>query len=200
MKLTEAQTSGSGLSQLLGELRPELLRFLTARLGDVGEAEDLLQELWIRVSRGVAAGPVSNGRAYLYRAAQNLALDRVRERRRRAARDGEWADGQRAALPGPEPADARANAEAVLLAREEAGALAAAIAALPEAAGRAFRMHKLEGMPHAEVARALGITRSGVEKHMAVAMAHLRRMSGRRRLMQTEQEERRVDAHGAGAA
>ena len=175
MKLSEAQTSSSGLSQLLGELRPELLRFLTARLGDAGEAEDLLQELWIRVSRGVAGGPVSNGRAYLYRAAQNLALDRVRERRRRAARDGEWADGQRAALPGPEPADARANAEAILLAREEAGALAAAIAALPEAAGRAFRMHKLEGMPHAEVARVLGITRSGVEKHMAVAMAHLRR-------------------------
>lgn len=175
MSPPQTQASVSGLSQLLGELRPELLRFLTARMGDAGEAEDLLQELWIRVSQGAAAGPVSNGRAYLYRAAQNLALDRVRERRRRVARDGEWADTQKAALPGPEPADARANAEATLLAREEARALAAAIAALPEAAGRAFRMHKLEGMPHAEVARTLGITRSGVEKHMAVAMAHLRR-------------------------
>ena len=74
MKPIEAQPSPSGLSQLLGVLRPELLRFLAARLGDAGEAEDILQELWIRVRDG-AGGPVGNGRAYLYRAAQNLALD-----------------------------------------------------------------------------------------------------------------------------
>lgn len=174
MKPNEAPPSASGLSQLLGGLRPELLRFLTARLGDAGEAEDVLQELWLRVRDG-AGGPVGNGRAYLYRAAQNLALDRVRERRRRSVRDADWAGTQGMALPGPDVADPRAGAEAVLLEREEAAALARAIAALPDAAGRAFRMHKLEGMPHAEVARALGISRSGVEKHIALAMAHLRR-------------------------
>lgn len=170
----DAQPPVSGLSQLLGELRPELLRFLTARLGDAGDAEDVVQELWIRVRDG-AGGPVANARAYLYRAAQNLALDRVRERRRRTSRDGEWAQTQRAPIAGPEPADPRADAETALLTREENAALAAAIASLPEAAGRAFRMHKLDGMPHAAVARALGISRSGVEKHMALAMVHLRR-------------------------
>lgn len=174
MRFVEAQPPVSGLSHLVGELRPELLRFLTARLGDASEAEDLLQELWIRTRDG-AGGPVANGRAYLYRAAQNLVLDRVRERRRRTARDSEWTQTQSAPISGPEPADPRANAEAALLEREEASALATAIAALPEAAGRAFRMHKLEGLPHAEVAHRLGISRSGVEKHMAVAMAHLRR-------------------------
>ncbi|MCU6453404.1 RNA polymerase sigma factor [Sphingomonas sp. A2-49] len=174
MRSVEAQPPTSGLSQLLGELRPELLRFLIARLGDAGEAEDLLQELWIRTRDG-AGGPVANGRAYLYRAAQNLVLDRARERRRRTARDGEWSKAQSGSISGTEPADPRANAEDVLLEREKAGALATAIAALPEAAGRAFRMHKLDGLPHAEVARRLGITRSGVEKHIALAMAHLRR-------------------------
>jgi RNA polymerase sigma factor (sigma-70 family) len=166
-------TSPSGLTQLFGELRGELLRFLAARTGDRVEAEDLVQELWLRVSTA-DPGPIGNGRAYLYRIAQNLVLDRVRERRRRERRDSEWADSQTIKVAG-EAADARPSAADVIIEREEAAALTAAIAALPEGAGRAFRLHKLEGLPHAEVAARLGISRSGVEKHIAVAMTHLRR-------------------------
>ena len=59
--------------------------------------------------------------------------------------------------------------------RERSAKLVAAIAALPPAAGRAFRLHKLDGLSHADVARELGISRSGVEKHMATAIAFLRR-------------------------
>jgi RNA polymerase sigma-70 factor (ECF subfamily) len=149
-----------------------LLRFLTARLGDPAAAEDVLQDLWVRL-QAVDSGPIANGRAYLYRAAQNIALDAVRARHRTAARDRQWATAHSG--PGAEPADLSPNAEADMLAREEAAALASAIAALPEAAGRAFRLHKLEGLSHAEIAARLGISRSGVEKHIAVAMAHLRR-------------------------
>lgn len=158
------------------ELRDELRRFLTARLGDPSEADDLLQELWIRL-QAADAGPVANPRAYLYRAAQNLVLDLVRSRGKRVRRDGEWVQGQQDARFA-EPADPAPDAEANMLAREESAALASAIAALPEAAGRAFRMHKFDGLSHAEVATRLGISRSGVEKHIAVAMAHLRRTLG----------------------
>jgi len=163
----------SGLAQIYGEIRHELLRFLTARVGDAAEAEDILQELWIRL-QSADAGPVANGRAYLYRAAQNQALDRARSRQRRDRRDGEWVAGH-ADLSGAEPADTRPNAEAAMLAREDAEALAKAIEALPEGAGRAFRLHKIDGLSHAQVAARLGISKSGVEKHIAVAMAHLRR-------------------------
>lgn len=148
------------------------MRFLTARLGDPAAAEDVLQDLWLRI-HATDTGPVANGRAYLYRAAQNLALDVVRSRQRGAARDAQWAAAHSG--PGAEPVDLAPNAEAAMLAREEAIALASAIAALPEGAGRAFRLHKLEGMSHADIAARLGISRSGVEKHIAVAMAHLRR-------------------------
>jgi RNA polymerase sigma-70 factor (ECF subfamily) len=149
-----------------------LLRFLTARLGDAAAAEDVLQDLWLRL-QAVDTGAVANGKAYLYRAAQNLALDAVRARQRSAVRERQWATAHGGSAA--EPVDPSPNAEADMLEREEAAALASAIAALPEAAGRAFRLHKLEGLSHAEIAARLGISRSGVEKHIALAMAHLRR-------------------------
>lgn len=171
---TDTDAAPSGLAHAYVERRAELLRFLVARTGDAAAAEDVLQELWIRL-QAADSGPVANPRAYLYRAAQNLVLDRHAAERRRGAREREWSAGGRANLPGPEPADPSDDAEAMLIEREEVARLASAIAALPEAAGRAFRLHKLEGLPHADVAARLGISRSGVEKHIALAMVHLRR-------------------------
>ncbi|AOH84228.1 RNA polymerase subunit sigma-70 [Sphingomonas panacis] len=157
--------------QIYQESRGELLRFLTARVGDRAEAEDLLHDLWLRI-QSADAGPIANGRSYLYRAAQNLVLDRARARQRRLVRETAWSGhGDDHA----EPADPRADIEALIAAREDAAALAAAMAKLPEKAGQVFRLHKIDGLPHAEIAARLGISRSGVEKHIATAMTHLRR-------------------------
>ncbi len=163
----------TGLNEIFAETRGELLRFLTARTGNAGDAEDLVQDVWLRI-QAADTGPVANGRAYLYRVAQNLVLDRVRERRRREQRDHDWAGSHNTLLAG-DATDHRPDPVAQIIEREDAAALAAAIAALPEGAGRAFRLHKLDGLSHADVAAQLGISRSGVEKHIAVAMAHLRR-------------------------
>lgn len=163
------------LDALYGVHREALLRFLVARTGDREEAEDVLQELWLR-ARQPGGQPVANGRAYLYRMAQNLVIDRLREKQRRARREWIWSEDKSGGTrQGSEPADAALNAEETILAREEAALLASAIATLPEAARHAFELHKIEGLSHAEVATRLGITKSGVEKHMAVAMKYLRR-------------------------
>lgn len=160
---------------LYGLHRAELRRLLLARVGDPVEAEDLLQELWLR-ARQRPAGPVDNGRAYLFRMAQNLVVDRLRERQRRMARERRWSDQESDFTPpGVEPSDRRQTAEDQIIAREEVAALASAIANLPDGARRAFELHKLDGLSHAEVAQQLGISKSGVEKHMAVAMKYLRR-------------------------
>tara|TARA_R110000868_G_scaffold25761_7_gene100132 strand:+ start:1148 stop:1675 length:528 start_codon:yes stop_codon:yes gene_type:complete len=158
-----------------GVHRAEILRFLTARTGDRGEAEDLLQELWVR-TQTQSTGPVANGRAYLFRMAQNLVIDKLREKQRRMARERRWSDQETDfAAAGIEPADQRRTAEEAMLDREEIAALVSAVTTLPEGARRAFELHKLDGMSHAEVAARLGISKSGVEKHMAVAMKYLRR-------------------------
>jgi RNA polymerase sigma-70 factor (ECF subfamily) len=165
----------SGLESLYGVHRADLRRFLIARTGDAAEADDVLQELWLK-ARQVPAGPIDNGKAYLYRMAQNLVVDRLREKQRRMARERRWNDQTTDFVAaGVEPADRSQSAEDEILAREGAAILVSAISNLPEGARKAFELHKLEGLSHAEVARRLGISRSGVEKHMAVAMKYLRR-------------------------
>jgi RNA polymerase sigma-70 factor (ECF subfamily) len=44
--------------------------------------------------------------------------------------------------------------------------------------GRAFRLHKLEGLSQAETARAMGISVSAVEKHLSAALKSLTRTLG----------------------
>ncbi|WP_235829398.1 RNA polymerase sigma factor [Croceicoccus estronivorus] len=154
--------------------RGELLRFLTARCGDREEAEDLLQELWIKAS-GQPADPIANGRAYLFRMANNLVLDQRRARQRAMARDHNWleAEGQMADVPEKRP-DPALPADETIVKQQEAELVRQAIAALPPGAQKALRLHRLEGLGQAEVAQVMGISRSGVEKHLAVAMKHLR--------------------------
>jgi RNA polymerase sigma-70 factor (ECF subfamily) len=170
-KADEAQ----GLAAVYRAAQPDLLRFLIARTGDHAEAEDLMQELWIRLNQN-AGGPVAHGHRYLFRMAHNLMIDRLRERQRRERRERAWFDDHVGRDPrATEPADPAPNAEETLLDRDEAASIAAAVANLPPGARRAFVLHKLRGLSHAEVATALGISRSGVEKHMTVAMKYLRR-------------------------
>lgn len=169
------EDGSDGLASLYVQHRVALVRFLTARTGSAAEAEDVAQEMWLKIG-SVPTGPIGNGRAYLYRVAQNLVLDRLRAARRRTVREQDWADveqGQRTDDPEPH---ADAVAETGMIAREDAARLAAAIDRLPPGAARALRLHKLDGLSHAETAAQLGISRKGVEKHMAVAMAHLRRL------------------------
>ncbi len=163
-----------GLTSLYEEHRAGILRYLRARTGDAAEAEDVLQELWLKLQSG-DSGPVANGRAYLYRMAHNLMLDRLREQRRRRIRDSSWSMERSAgATSDGDLIDPGDSTEAGLVWGEELSRLKAAIEELPEGARRAFCLHKIDGLSHGEVAARLGISRSGVEKHIAVAMKHLR--------------------------
>lgn len=168
----------SGLAALLAAERGALLRFLAARCGDGAEAEDLLQELWLKAAL-TPTGPIANGRAYLFRMANNLVLDRARMRRRAMRRDRAWIDRDQPATGSIDlQRDPAPDAEASLIEAEEAELVRKAIETLPAGARRALLLYRFEGRGQADIARIMGISRSGVEKHLALAMKHLRRTLG----------------------
>ncbi len=165
---------GSGLLVAFDSHRAQLLRFLAARCGNAQEADDLLQDLWIKTS-SQPSGPVGNPRAYLFRMANNLVLDRRRAEQRAMRRDHAWLseDGGGDDAPEDRP-DPEPGADEELARKQEADLLIRAIAQLPPGAQRALRLHRLKGHSQGEVAEIMGISRSGVEKHLVVAMRRLK--------------------------
>jgi len=157
------------------ERRDDLLRFFTLRLRSAAAAEDLVQDIYLRIAAAERGLEVRNPAGYLYRLGSNLMLDRIRGERRSAARDHDWREGHRTVVAGEEVAEDPPADDAVA-ARQRLAAIVAILRELPEQTQRVFRMHKFDGMSHAEVAQALGISRSAVEKH---CMAVLKRLAER---------------------
>ena len=63
--------------------------------------------------------------------------------------------------------------EQALAARQRLALIIEALEDLPPIRRAVFRLHKFEGLSHGEVAAQLGISRSGVEKHVMAALKHL---------------------------
>ena len=152
--------------------RDVLLRFLTARLGHREDAEDVLQELYIRLGRAADTADIHDLGAYLFRAAMNLARDWQRDRSRARTRDMAWVETQRIVVGG-QTVDDTPSAENAYGAKQRITAIRNAIEELSPQCRRVFLLHKFEGLTHQEVAERVGISRSTVEKHMHTALRHL---------------------------
>jgi RNA polymerase sigma-70 factor (ECF subfamily) len=152
--------------------RDNLVRFLAARAGSMATAEDLAQELYLRLATRDREAEVSNAGALLYRMAINLLLDRARGEARSAARDGAWRQLSRSDLGGVDIAEDPPADEAAASA-QRLRQLVAAVGDLAPQMGRAFRLHKLEGLSHAETAHAMGLSVKAVEKHVSAALKAL---------------------------
>ena len=154
------------------EKRENLLLFLAARTRSMTAAEDLLQDLYLKVVAVEADADARAPSALLYKMAANLMVDQVRSAQRSARRDADWRRETRVAIGGDEVSGAAAADEAVI-ARERVRQLAEAVAALPPQMGRAFRLHKLEGLSQKETANAMGVSVKMIEQHIQAAMRNL---------------------------
>jgi RNA polymerase sigma-70 factor (ECF subfamily) len=162
--------AGPLLSAFL-EKRDNLVLFMAARVRSLETAEDLAQDLYLKV----AATPDADVRApvpLLYRMAANLVVDYARSMGRASRRDGQWRLDTRSTLGGVD-VTAEPAADQALMEKEQAQAFAQAVADLPPQMGRAFRLHKLEGRSQAETAQLMGVSRKMVEAHVAAAVRRL---------------------------
>jgi len=144
---------------------PELKSYLRHRLGDAHLASDLVQDTFLRVIERPETR-IQDIRAYLYTIARNLLLNHQKQeaRRRTDSVPHEWLGDIAADAPTPEEAvDARLQLER----------LQRFIGELPARTQQIFVLNRVDGLSHIEVARALSISESSVQKHLAMAIQHM---------------------------
>ncbi|WDY59831.1 RNA polymerase sigma factor [Pseudomonas sp. PSKL.D1] len=143
-------------------VRRELVSYASTITGDRAQAEDIVQEAWIRFTPAAA---VEQPVAYLYRIVRNLALDLKRSRSREQARQATAPAWLQPGL-GADPAD---NCQhSMLLDR-----LNTALQALPEASRQALEMHRFGGCTLAQIAERLGVSLSTAHRLLRDALARL---------------------------
>lgn len=148
------------------------MRYFTVRLGSPAAAEDLVQDIFLKLSTLETDALVQNETAFLYRLGSNLMLDKLRQQRRSAARDSNWRDSNTTVVQGEEVSEEPAADEAVS-GRQRLLLMLAAVESLPPPQRQAFRMHKLEGMSQADTAAAMKCSVSSVEKYIRAALRQL---------------------------
>ncbi len=154
-----------GLKAAFLDNRPALFRYLGARKVPADEAEDILQDLFVKLE-GLRPGPIAEPRAYLYRMAENLLQDRRRSAGWRSSREQAWVAAQGGAT---RDADTQPSAERTLIAREQLSLVSEALAGLPDRTLQIFRRYRLDGIRQRDIATELGISVSSVEKHLRSA-------------------------------
>ncbi|HET6941955.1 MAG TPA: RNA polymerase sigma factor [Sphingomicrobium sp.] len=156
-----ATMPSSLLQTLILTMRPSLLRFFAARGASHDEAEDLAQDLYLKAGN-ISAHPIGEPRAYLYRMADNLFLDRRRSAIRRQKREEAWGELLAADLV----AAGRSQVDDARHARDQLAVIEDALASLPDRTAEIFRRFRIEGEKQRAIAEDFGISLSAVEKHL----------------------------------
>ena len=154
------------------EMRTELVRFLTARLGNHAGAEDVYQELFLRLKAARPQDDIENPRGFIFRSAYNLANEQVRASQRRSKRDDAWTDLSGHKI-GADSVSDEPPADDAIDARRRLKELMAGLDELTPKSREVFVKHHLQGQSHRDIADGLGISVKAVEKQMTLALKNL---------------------------
>ena len=159
--------SQSHFNQVFLTQRVILLRTLQRMVNNPSTAEDLLQETYLRVTRALSERTVEHLEPFVFQTARNLALDHLRSRRiqsRTVLEDvpTEVIESVPSSLSTPE----EAHQAAQLLER-----LSVSLSQLSARQQRIFILSRLHGCSYQEIAQALEVSLSTVQKELKLIMA-----------------------------
>jgi RNA polymerase sigma-70 factor (TIGR02957 family) len=167
-------------TRVFGEHRDLLIAVAYRVLGSVTDAEDVVQEAWLRWTN-VRSSEVANPRAYLVHVTTRLAIDRLRRvKTRRESYVGPW-------LPEPLLAS-RDVAEDAEMAESVSMAMLIVLETLSPLERAVFVLREAFAMPYAEIAEVLGRSEPAVRQLARRARDHVRERGAR---FETDQETRR---------
>ena len=169
-------TESQEFKKIYAEHHPLIHRYLTRMVGPA-EAEDLAQEVMVKVSRSL---PDFRGQSklstWIYRIATNTALDHLRSPAHRELKHHTIAHAPSAPTPAleVEVADKRPSVERLLIRREMHQCIRDFIAGLPPEQRTVLVLSELEEMKNAEIAEILGLTLDTVKIRLHRARARLK--------------------------
>jgi RNA polymerase sigma-70 factor (ECF subfamily) len=174
----------ASVEQLRNELgarfyRP-LMSFFLRRIKERSLAEDLTQDVLLKVVRAAEKGQIERADSYVFKVAINL----LRDQRRRAQRAG-----PAIFVPIEEDRDGRLESqlveaispERVLLSEDSLADVLRSLEELGELTRNIFILFRLENMKQKDIAALYGIGQSTVEKHVVKAVLHLANRYGTER-------------------
>ena len=162
---------------LLEKYRAPLVHFLFRMVRDAATAEDLAQEVFLRVYRARKKyAPSAKFTTWLFRIATNLALNAIRDSRNEklgiSIDESATADGEQ--RPRMDVADKRPGMVERMMERDRAAMIKRAILALPAKQRAAVLLHKYHDLDYDEIARILDCSESALKSMLFRAYETLR--------------------------
>jgi RNA polymerase sigma-70 factor (ECF subfamily) len=177
MSALAPQADQAVVRALDARFRQPLISFFVRRVHDRAEAEDLTQQVFLRLLGSQAVGRLEHAERFVFTVAANLLRDRAKSAARRYEARAPMVDPQLLAEISREAQEER-SPERVLLGRETLADVFRTLDELGEKTKAIFVLHRLENMKHREIAELFGIGASTVEKHVIKATLHLARRYG----------------------
>ena len=155
--------------------RGSLVNYATRLVGSRAQAEDLVQEAWLRLDAAVGERAVHEPLGYLYRIIRNLASDQSRA----AGRERRWQQDGETTIEAILGGQASATPENIALQRDQMRLLKAALDELPPRTRIAFGMHRVGRFKLREIAEYLDISLPMAQKLVTSGLLHCRKRLGR---------------------
>ncbi|TQV76036.1 sigma-70 family RNA polymerase sigma factor [Exilibacterium tricleocarpae] len=152
----------SAIARIYRDYNGMIRRYLQVNLRSREDAEDLLQETFVRFQKHQAAADIDKPKNFLFTIARNLMIDRKRHQKVSEVDPAQEID---------ELMDPLSSVERLAAAEEHFGVLCDAVASLPPQCRRVFILRKFYQLSHKEIADQLAISVSTVEKHLALGLA-----------------------------
>jgi RNA polymerase sigma-70 factor (ECF subfamily) len=173
LMLRVKEGDGASFAVLLDKHRSSVVHFLYRMIQNQAVAEELAQEVFLRVYRSRATyEATAKFTTWLFRIATHLALNSLRDGKHE--RMQERLDDDSSEVPSRQVSDTRPSVEQNMVYQAKLAEIRRAIAMLPEKQRAAVLMHKYEEMEYTQIAKVLNCSESAVKSLLFRAYETLR--------------------------
>ncbi len=168
---SDAAARADAFARQAAAMRGPLAAYFRRRVRNASEVDDLVQEVFLRLTVRGTPDDTAHASAYIFQTAVSVLADRHRRRTVRCAEEHVALDPELNGEQNFDPARIYAGKQAL-------NAAAAALMTMPERTRTIFLLRRIDGLRHQAIATQLGVSVSAVEKHMVRAVEHLMAYAG----------------------